>query len=105
MTGDIFMQICTDIEKRIAMTWRIITGDSKLKRNQFIENSNRVFNGLVAGLYDGRVKIIPVTTFTPVDDARGYSWHFNAKVYGNVPKTVKQATITAYRFTQLEETS
>ena len=101
LTGLVTMQICVDIQKQAEATWRDMTGRSDLTPAQFADESNRVFNSKVAGRYDNRVIVIPLTFFTAADNARGYSWEFTAQVYANVEETVDTINLVTRRMSQL----
>ena len=83
--------------------WTELTGTTELTNAQLIERSNRRFNELVDGRYADRVVLEPVTHITQADDARGYSWNMDVRVYGNNMKTVGTFNIIARRLEDLEQ--
>jgi hypothetical protein len=101
LTSEIVMEICVDVTKQAEHVWRLLTGDTQLTEAQFIDESNRIFRELTDGKYDDRVILIPRTTFTPADEARGYSWEFTVEVYANVMKTVSVINLITRRMSQL----
>ena len=97
LAGELFMQICCDVEKQSEIVWRLLSGNSSMTEAQFIQASNRLLLELTNGKYDNRVIIVPNTYFTPADEARGYSWTLDVTVYGNVPKTVSTVNVITKR--------
>lgn len=100
LIGEFFMQVICDIETQIEKTWRRMV-NSDVPPAQFIQDSNATFNEFVNGKYDNRVIVTPNTYFTPLDTAKGYTWHMEVTVAGSVPKTVETASIVATRILEV----
>ncbi len=101
LTSEINMQIFVDVTKKCEQVWRELTGNVKLTKDQFIKRSNERLIELTAGLYDGRVVIIPDTHFTAIDSNRGYSWTLTVTIGANTMKTVETVNVVAKRIEQL----
>ena len=97
----ITMMACCELEKVAQRTWRELTGNSKLTKDQFIERSNALITSKTIDRFDGRFVVQPETFYTEADDARGYSWSCNIHIYANNMKTVGTFTVVAHRMEDL----
>lgn len=102
LTAELFMQICVDVQKMSMKVWAMLTGNHSLTSAEFAEESDKQFNILVAGKYDGLVTVVPNTRYTPLDEANGFSWVQDVVVYGNVMKTVAEINVITRRQSMLE---
>lgn len=91
------MFIVVEVEKVAFRTWAELTGSAKLTREQFIERSNALITQKTQNRFDDRVEIVPETYFTDFDDALGYSWSCDIKLYMNNMRTVGTFTIISDR--------
>ena len=92
-----------ELEKIAERVWRDLTGDSSLTQSQFIDLSDKMIREHCKDRFDKRFIIIPATSITPADNARGYSWHTVIKILANNMKTVNVVTIEADRMESLNE--
>jgi hypothetical protein len=98
LTGEIFVQICCNVKTQAEKVWRMFTGRSDLTNEQFIKNTTKAMQKLVSkSKYTNRVLVESQAIITPADANRGNVWQMRNTVYGNVAKTVQQATIVAKR--------
>lgn len=95
------MMIFGELEKVCVRVWARLTGRSDLTNEQFAQRSNELILELTERRFDNRVIIVPDTYYTDMDDARGFSWTCNIKVYANNMKTVGSFTIEAHRQEEL----
>lgn len=97
LVGEVFVNICADIEKKAEIVWRRLVGDETLTQAQFIKKSNNLMTSLTTGIYGPGITVIPNTSFTAADSARGYSWTMDVSVAGNVPKNVGSVNVIVTR--------
>lgn len=101
LNSDINMLITTYLSKVCFFTWRMLTGNSKLTNEQFIERSNELIEEYTRNRFDGRVVIVPETFYTEADETRGFSWSCRIHMYANNMKTVSVSTIVTHRLEDL----
>ena len=77
--------------------WAEMTGVQDMTNSEIVDAINEKIAAKVHGVFDDAVKVVPNARFTEADIANGYSVHIDILVYGNVPNTVEQWTIVAYR--------
>lgn len=95
------MWIAVDLEKVALRSWRVLSGNSKLSDDQFLERSDEEITNDVRGKYDSRAVVRPKTYYTSADKRRGYSWSCDIDFFGNNMKTAGQFTINADRLSAL----
>lgn len=93
--------IACDLIKVAHTVYSMMVGNSRLTDDQFASRSDELFRQLIKGRYAGRVQVRPKTFYTQLDAANGYSWSVNIDLYGNVMKTVAEATVIARRLNTL----
>jgi hypothetical protein len=102
LNSAINMIIAVDIVKVCRAVWTELVGlTDELTDAQFIQKSNDKISAAVAGKYDGRVRVIPNTYFTPDDSERGYSWSCLIDLGLGSLRTVGSFTVRANRLGDL----
>ena len=104
LTSMFAMVAAAYLEKVALNSWRSLTGTSGLTDAQLIKSSNDLITQAVNGAFAGRFVIVPNTTVTQNDQARGYSWTTQISMYGDNQKTVGSFTITSQRLSALPTT-
>lgn len=97
----ITMVACVEAEKVAQRAWRILTGNTSLTKEQFLERSNREIEDMLRDRFDGRFVFAAETFYTKADELRGYSWSCKIHIYANNMKTVGDFTIVAHRMDDL----
>lgn len=97
INAEITMLIAVDVKKIQKYLWTEFTGRSDLTEAQYIERLNERFDELVAGRYNGRVRIESDAYITAADAERGYSYTHDAIIYANVMKTVGTFSVITRR--------
>lgn len=89
LLSPITVSICTDLIRLAYIVHAEHSGNASLSKEQLAQScNNRLLELISGGRYNGRVTVIPETTFTKEDDLRGYSWHFKLTVQANNPRSV-----------------
>lgn len=91
-----------EVEKICQRVWRRLTGISKLTAEQFAERSDRLINAELKDRFGTRFLFNAVTSFTPDDTQRGWSWSTQVDVGANGQMTVGSYTIVARRRADME---
>jgi hypothetical protein len=95
------MMACVELQKVGDRARRNFSGVSSLTNAQVIERVNAFITENTTGRFDGRFVIIPETSFSKGDLARGFSWSTVIKIYAANMKTVQTLTIEAHRIEEL----
>jgi hypothetical protein len=90
------MAACAYLKRVAYRSWTYLSG-KQLTREQLIEQSNRFISNAIDGIFHGKYDVTPDTYLTDADNERGYSWHCDITIKGNVSKTVGKYTINAER--------
>lgn len=101
LTSDITMQIVCDINYITFQVWTELVGNSKLSDAEFIKASNKMIEDRVRARYDNRVVVVVDTFKSLTDQAKGYAWSTNTKLYANNMRTVNKSWVTTYRMEDL----
>lgn len=101
LNSDINMIIGVDVIKQCIKVWRRMSGNTRLTDPQFAERSDTLLRQFTEGRYEGRVRVVPNTTWTELDKLRGYSWTQNATIYMNNMRTVNTINVTVRRMSDL----
>lgn len=78
-------------------TWVRHTGDIKLTPAQFITAVTNYANSLLTSAYGGIIDAVAKCILDEADQARGYTWHLEIKLNGNVMKTKQLSSIILNR--------
>jgi len=101
LNSDITMLIMVDVLKKSYTVHRRLTGNGTMEDGAFLAASDTLMSELVEGIYDGRVQVKPKAEYTKADEARGYSWTQNNRVYAKGMKTVSTVNVIAKRYSDL----
>ncbi len=82
--------------------WEEVTGDVRTPPETFVENVTRIANDKLAGAFDGILTAIAKGYLDEFDKVRGFTWHLDINLYGNVSKTKQILSIGLFR-TEMEE--
>lgn len=91
------MWIAVSVAKQCHIAWSMLTGSTKLTRDQFVQRSDEVISELLADKFDSRCVIVPRTYYTKEDSQRGYSWHCEVLLKMNNQMTVGTYSIVVDR--------
>lgn len=92
------MFVVIEAEKVAERTWRELTGNVQLTREEFIDRSNDLIaEKMNEDRFDNRVIVEPNTYFTDYDEELGYSWSCDITLYLNNMRTVGTYTIVSRR--------
>ena len=101
LTSFFTVMACVECEKIGIAAWRSFSGESSLTEAQLVKSVNAYINGRVQGKFAGLVEVVPMTTITTSDEARGYSWTINMAIGANNMKTVATVAEQVYRMADL----
>lgn len=93
---------CSVLDRIGSDAWREFTGSSFLTDAEFIDAVEEYVNERVNGIFGGLLTVIPEVIIDDADEARGYSFHLNNKLYANNMKTVMVYSTSAYRSSDLQ---
>ena len=96
------MFIVIEAQKVAERTWRRLTGQAKLTREEFKEKSDELILDNMQGRFDDRVVAEPETYLTDYDEKLGYSWSTDITLYLNNMMTVGTFTIVSKRRADLD---
>lgn len=95
------MAIC-QLNKVGHAAWREFSG-SNLTGPQLAERVNEFVNNRIKDRFDGRFIIVPQTTITEMDDARGFSWTLPIIIGAPGMKTVQTTYVQAKRIEDVQQ--
>lgn len=78
-------------------TWIAHTGDIKRTEEQFKTSVTNYANNLLSNAFGGILTAVAECVIDENDKIRGYSWHLEVSLYGNVMKTKQIAYTSIYR--------
>lgn len=95
--------LCVAVCERIAWSvWRELVGDTRSSEAVFCQKGRDLAAKKITSVFGGFVTVIPDFEITAADSQRGYTWHLEYKIYGNVSKRVQVYTSKLYRTEALE---
>lgn len=77
--------------------WEEMTGDMQTPPETFIENVTKLANEKLAGCFDGILTAVGKGYMDEFDKVRGFTWHLDINLYGNVTKTKQILKIGLFR--------
>lgn len=105
LTGWFTMLAGCEISKVCDRAWRNYSGNESLTAAQLADRIDKYIIANTQGRFDNKYIIVPKTTYTADDTARGYSWTTAVALYAPNMKTVMTSFVQAYRLSDYSSTT
>lgn len=97
--------VLSHCERSAFTVWSNVTGDMSQPDAVFLADVQTRLNKAVAGVFGNILTVKGEAVMNEADKTRGFSWHANYKIYGNVMKTLQIYSSQMYRTSALDSTT